>query len=164
MNPLVSVRNFTPSSTAFPSPESTTDGIVAAGFHRLHGHVDRLAVVKLDVNVAASALPARSFTRGSVAPPTTTIEYVVLGARAAAGVRLTVRVFELYVTVLVTDALLGSWSWIVAVVSVEGSIGSLNVTENGPARETFVAPAGGAVPVTTGGVVSVGNVVVNNTS
>ena len=48
------------------------------------------AVVNVHVTLAASALPAASFTRGSVAPPTTVARYVVPAASGAFGVSVAV--------------------------------------------------------------------------
>ena len=65
--PSISARNLTPSSTALPSPASATPMVGVP--HRLQGQVPGAAVVKLQETSAASALPARSLMRGSVAPP-----------------------------------------------------------------------------------------------
>ena len=71
MNPSASARNFTPSSTAFPSPVSAIAGTAMAGSQMLQGHVTGAAVVNELVNVLASALPVRSVTRGPLGPPLT---------------------------------------------------------------------------------------------
>src|SRR5438034_6683084 len=49
------------------------------------GVVSGVAVVNDHVKSLASALPAESFTRGSVAPPCTVAVYVVVCVRAALG-------------------------------------------------------------------------------
>ena len=67
MNPLLSARNFMPSSTAPPSFELGPGGVVSV--QMLHGHVDPVPVVKAHVKSAASAFPATSFT--PLAPPLT---------------------------------------------------------------------------------------------
>ena len=71
MTPSRSLRTRTPSSTAPASPASTIVGTAVAGFQMLHGQLAAACVVKLHVTSAASALPARSFTRGSIEPPCT---------------------------------------------------------------------------------------------
>ena len=73
MNPSASARNFTPSSTAFPSPVSAIVGTAAAGSQMVHGHDTGAAVVNELVKVLAIGFPVRSFTRGSVVPPLTMI-------------------------------------------------------------------------------------------
>jgi hypothetical protein len=70
MTPSLSDRNFTPTSSALPSPESTVDGTVAGG-QIVHGQVTGCAVVKALVKVDASGLPATSVTRGLSEPPFT---------------------------------------------------------------------------------------------
>src|SRR4051812_42699790 len=55
----MSLRNFTPSSTALASPSSTIVGVVVAGFHRLHGH-DLVTVTPADGD---STLPLSSIAR-----------------------------------------------------------------------------------------------------
>ena len=80
MNPATLDRKRVPSSTEFGSPSSIFAGTVV-GAQMLHGHVGgggaAAAVVNVQVVFVASALPARSFTRGSVAPPFTIAVYVV---------------------------------------------------------------------------------------
>src|SRR5438067_10579212 len=56
------------------------------------GGVTSLLVVKDHVELAASALPAKSFTRGSVAPPRTVAVYVAPTVRALLGVSVATRV------------------------------------------------------------------------
>ena len=51
-----------------------------------------VCVVNVHVVSAARALPATSFTRGSVGPPSIVTRYWVPNARAAAGVSVAVRV------------------------------------------------------------------------
>jgi hypothetical protein len=73
MKPSLSERNFSPSSTALASLSSGLDGVALLA-HTLHGQVGggaAVAVVKVHVTSAARALPATSFTRGSVLPPLT---------------------------------------------------------------------------------------------
>jgi hypothetical protein len=67
MKPDMSERNFTPNSTAFVSPESTTAGVGLL----LQILVAGALVVNDEVNVVASALPATSLTLGSTVPPNT---------------------------------------------------------------------------------------------
>src|SRR3954464_3112280 len=55
----MSLRNFTPSSTALASPSSMIVGVVVAGFHRLHGH-DLVTVTPADGD---STLPLSSIAR-----------------------------------------------------------------------------------------------------
>ncbi len=68
MKPLTSDLNLTPSSTAFGS---ATEGLagVADGPQTPHGHSATAAVVKDQVRLAGSGLPAASLTVGVPAPP-----------------------------------------------------------------------------------------------
>src|SRR5882672_675764 len=87
MTPSLSERNFIPSSRPDPSLSRGLPGAAPLP-HTLHGHVvvgGAAAVVKVHVASAARALPARSFTRGSVLPPLTRAVYVTPAARDAVG-------------------------------------------------------------------------------
>ncbi len=74
MNPGMSERNRVPTTTELGSPSSTGTG-TTPGVQIEHGQTTggggAAAVVNVQVAVAAIALPATSFTRGSVAPPLT---------------------------------------------------------------------------------------------
>src|SRR6185295_5163959 len=63
MKPLMSLRNFTPSSTALASPPSITVGVVVAGFQRLHGQ----ALVTVTPSDGDSTLPLSSIARLRIA-------------------------------------------------------------------------------------------------
>src|SRR3990170_2377707 len=95
MNPATPDWKRVPSSTEFGSPSSILPGTVV-GVQMLHGQVGgggaAAAVVKVHCVVAASALPARSFTRGSVAPPLTSAVYVVETASGWSGRSMATRV------------------------------------------------------------------------
>ena len=93
MNPLTLARKRTPSSTAPESFAAATAG-TSVGPKTLQGQppLDALAVVNDQLELAASALPARSFTRGSVPPPRTVAVYVVAAASGALGVSVAVDV------------------------------------------------------------------------
>jgi hypothetical protein len=124
--------------------------------------VDAL-VVNDHAKFAASALPARSFTRGSVDPPTTVAVYVDDAANAEFGCNVAVRVAASYVTVAGTVCCDASRRKNVDPEIVVGSIASLNVAVTGAPTATPVAPVPGDVPTTLGGVVSV-DTDVNTTS
>ena len=92
MKPLTSVRNLTPSSIGRASANDGVPGVAVTG-KALHGQPDVLALVVNDHNtVEASALPARSLTRGSVLPPRTVAVKTPEAAKALLGVRIAVRV------------------------------------------------------------------------
>jgi hypothetical protein len=102
-------------------------------------------VVNAHESGAASGTPSADFTVVSTAAV-----YVVEFASAAVGVRVAVRVVELYVT----DAATGEPPLGVSVkldaVRVVGSIGIENVTVGATATATPVAPSGGVFAVTVG--------------
>ena len=108
----------------------------------------------VEVKLAASAFPARSFTRGSVAPPFTTTVYAVELRRTEEGESVAVREPADHVTLEGTTELSGARSSIVDVLIVAASIGSLNSTETVPFVEIPDAPFDGLTELTTGGVVS----------
>ena len=116
---------------------SATIGLAGA----LHGFA--AAVVNDQVTLAASALPATSFTRGSVAPPRTVAVYVVAAASGLLGVNVAVSVAAVYVTVAAITAFAGSRSSNVLAPTVAGSIASLNVAVTVVATATPVAPMAG---------------------
>ena len=63
MNPALSLENFTPTSTAAPSPLSATSGVVVAGFHRLeHGQTEPMTFTCTPA-VGVSTLPLSSVAR-----------------------------------------------------------------------------------------------------
>src|SRR6476661_3012247 len=97
--------NLVPSSTEVGSLSSTGVGTADAG-HIEHGHVGGgggdAAVVNDHVTLAASALPATSFTRGSVVPPLTFAVYVDETARATCGASVAVLLAGSYTTVAFT--------------------------------------------------------------
>jgi hypothetical protein len=109
-------------------------------------------VVKLHVTSAARALPAKSFTRGSVLPPLTLTVYVTRGARSTFGFSAAEKDPPKN-TVAGTKAFDGSRSSIVEVFTVEGSIDSLKFTTTFVST-VAVAPAAGENEATVGGLVS----------
>jgi hypothetical protein len=91
MNPSTSLRNFTPSSSALPSPVSAIAGAADAGSQMLHGHPSDV-VVKLQVTSAANALPRRSVTRAPACPPRARAVYLPPAVSGAVGVSVAVNV------------------------------------------------------------------------
>jgi hypothetical protein len=76
-----------PSSTAFVSVSMTAGRVESV--HRLHGHVCGGGMVVNDhAKLAASGLPARSFTRGSARPPLTIAVYMAELASVPTGRRI----------------------------------------------------------------------------
>src|SRR5689334_8531084 len=131
----------------------TVGGVVSPG----------AAVVNDQETLAASAFPATSLARGSVAPPLTVAVYVAEAASALLGVSVATSVEALYVTVAGTSAFDASRNSNVPVPIVVAFIDSLNVAVTTVATLTPVAPLAGDVVVTVGGVVS-GPAGVNTTS
>ena len=71
MSPSASVVKRTPSSTAFGSLTDADAGVTVLA-KPPHGHAGKVVpapVVNDQLKFAASALPAASLTRGSLAPP-----------------------------------------------------------------------------------------------
>ena len=93
MKPALSLRNFTPTSTAFASDAAPAGVVVAGQIVIVAGGA--APVVKDQVALAASALPATSLTRGSTPPPLTIAVYVVEKASVALGVKVATRVAAL---------------------------------------------------------------------
>ena len=93
MYPAISVWNFTPTSIAFGSIADAVAGVAVLS-QMLHGQFApaNAAVVNDHVPLFASALPATSFTRGSVAPPTTVAVYGAPLANKFVGSNVAVRV------------------------------------------------------------------------
>src|SRR2546430_4578058 len=105
MYPAMSLRNFTPTSTALASGSAPAGVVVAGQMVIVEGGA--APVVNDHVALAASALPATSFTRGSTPPPLTVAVYVVEKASAAFGVSVAVLVAALYVTVAAISTFAG---------------------------------------------------------
>jgi hypothetical protein len=105
------------------------------------------AVVKVELKLAASALPAASFAAVLMVAVCS-----VIAARGAVGVK--VAVLPLTVTMPATAAPPEPASVKLALVSVELVIGSENVADTAVFSATPVAPLAGDMPDTVGGVVS----------
>src|SRR5689334_19655004 len=103
------------------------------------------AVVKDQVTGAAMALPARSLA------PLTVAVYVADGLRAAAGVKVAVRVAGSYPTDPATGLPAAS---LTATDTVAGWTASVNVADTAALVLTPAAPGAGDVPDTPGAVVS----------
>src|SRR5438128_7900925 len=112
------------------------------------------AVVNDQVKFAASALPATSFARGSAVPPLTVAVYVFENASPKFGVSVAVGVSPPTDTEAATRAPVGSRSSNVVVLTVAGSIISLNVAVTLVETATPIAPPAGVTELTVGGVVS----------
>src|SRR4249920_1478523 len=113
MYPALSLRNFTPTSTALLSG-SAPAGVAEVAQMLLTGG-GGAAVVNDQIMLVASALPAASLTRGSLAPPLTVAVYVVEVASAADGCSVTVFDALLYTALAATSAFAGVRSSIVEV-------------------------------------------------
>jgi hypothetical protein len=108
-------------------------------------------VVNVLVALTARALPATSLT--PLAPPTTTIVYVVELAKAKVGVSVAVLLLALYETVAAT-AVLPFINRIVLLLTVATLNASLKVIDTAVPVATFVDVLAGVKPITVGGVVS----------
>jgi hypothetical protein len=119
-------------ATAVAPSAGTVETIVGGG-----------AVVKVHTKLAASPAPAESFT-----PVVIVAVYKVLLARTRVGVNVAVEPAN--VTAPATGVAPGPVKVNVALLTVSGSIGSLNVAETSVFTSTAVAPAAGIVEIMVG--------------
>src|SRR5664280_628794 len=152
MYPVVDERNRTPSSTAELSLTVTVLGVDVLA-QMVQGQADPVAPVVNDQENAAIVLPLGSFA------PVTVAVCSVVAARAAVGVKVTVRLGASYATLpatLVAPTLRSN-------AAVPAWMGSLNVAVTVVVVGTPVAFAAGLFAVTVGGVLSTTDVA-NTTS